>query len=1442
MPTLDEINAGRSSGGGSTTKRKVRLRGASTPGTINIPELGGVQSAKTLAQQIARLQVTGSEGKSMAKELLQKYGPDIPEEDLAAVGLEVPKPGSKSIWGRVTGVAGGALGNFLNVVGRPGQASQQFIRAAASDVRKHVLGEDEIAGNEGYGGVVKALSGHSHINTREMIGLDPNKGGLAAGFFDLGGAIATDPLTLLGGGTSHLAEAGLKIAGEETAAIIAKGGIKAIGEEGAAKLSTKLFESEAAGLARKTFKQAIRNPAQSRRAAFAERSMQALEQGGQGGIKLFGGTVVPGARLQAGRRALHISDEAAGLARKALALPGKAVGKVFSPVTTFLKHAIVPRAELAAAKGGAYAERVGDALSKGNAGFSRLAKDAIEQMHFAARNAKFSEAEIKAVRDALELGTVPETAAALRAAGHEEVARSLEAADTIRHAVEEEYIATGTAKTMDDVLRYREQKMAEAKTRLQETAQRPISGLEENVTVAKSRLAKRDAKLQKLKDDLHDLTAGQGRSITGAEGIRLGRAGMRADITETQAANIESRLARAEEMAPGAYDHAFADAVDEAMAKMPKGKRNAASARTAADAAYEEFHVLQTELASAEADGLKITEAELKRYGKLEGTAKVKEQVAKKAEAQAARIEAIANRQMKRAGAKAEKAADTSSLAKVAERSRERAQAAADRLDRVVDEINAKAATADAPTSAAMQRRLGAFEERVRVTESQLKDAEGKLARQRERFRTVETRKAKQIERFGDKAAEKYIRNNFVLMNTDKRLLHAVTPEGKKALIDAGFILKLPSETGRSYTEISGIFRQGGKTESRMFEGPVSDLNDQFAEILGDPNLKVWMDNPLTLTLQDAISAYRATSEARTLQDIAKIGEDLEGQAGILFGKENAKRAAELKFEEINTTTFGTIYVDPALRPTIERYKAVVYNNKSMEQISKVAEYWGSLWAGYATTPILFGTGFFARNVMGNMFNNFLRGVINPLTYGRSLAMQRAYSKAVEETGRHLGPEFDAALLSHIEKEHVLLKITGSDPAREVKILNDALDQGVHETGFFSPADLGTKGRDISEFEQGGRSLTNRALKAANPLNKDNIFLSAGKKFNRMLENNARLAHFIHSMDETGDAILSSRSVKDFLFDYGDLTPFEQNVRKVIRFYTYMRKNTPLQFAEMMHHPGKFSGIEHLRQEFLTGDMKEGQGPFPSYTVAQGDVLIGNFMIGLDTPVSAALQAVEPAIKVLANFPGVKKKVLQPLGLESLAPAGGFKEAALGLIGVPQGGPVELGKYIVEQGTGKNLFTGADIKKGGNSTVLRLAEALLPVATKALKTKKVVFDLDGKDQQRIRLLNTLMGLHVTPLDDTTASVEQSHRLAEAQDAIARLEDEGVDVPTIADLRLAGIIPPAPKPAKTKTLPKYQREAEALARLEESGVDTTSAGKYTVHRGSKKGKRKVKVRL
>ena len=106
----------------------------------------------------------------------------------------------------------------------------------------------------------------------------------------------------------------------------------------------------------------------------------------------------------------------------------------------------------------------------------------------------------------------------------------------------------------------------------------------------------------------------------------------------------------------------------------------------------------------------------------------------------------------------------------------------------------------------------------------------------------------------------------------------------------------------------------------------------------------------------------------------------------------------------------------------------------------------------------------------------------------------------------------------------------------------------------------------------------------------NNMFTRANRAFGQNMENNARIAHFIHMLTTDtgkikGNGLLNKRktgvgmtpddaaaSVKRFLFDYGELTPFERDVMKsVIPFYTWMRKNIPLQFQQIIENPERYS-------------------------------------------------------------------------------------------------------------------------------------------------------------------------------------------------------------------------------------------------------------------------------
>lgn len=77
-----------------------------------------------------------------------------------------------------------------------------------------------------------------------------------------------------------------------------------------------------------------------------------------------------------------------------------------------------------------------------------------------------------------------------------------------------------------------------------------------------------------------------------------------------------------------------------------------------------------------------------------------------------------------------------------------------------------------------------------------------------------------------------------------------------------------------------------------------------------------------------------------------------------------------------------------------------------------------------------------------------------------------------------------------------------------------------------------------------------------------------------------RLAHFVDRVDSGMDWKSASNDVRQFHVDYRDLTvPEKESFRRIAPYYTYMRKNTPIQIRQMLLNPGKFQMINHLVQE-----------------------------------------------------------------------------------------------------------------------------------------------------------------------------------------------------------------------------------------------------------------------
>lgn len=249
------------------------------------------------------------------------------------------------------------------------------------------------------------------------------------------------------------------------------------------------------------------------------------------------------------------------------------------------------------------------------------------------------------------------------------------------------------------------------------------------------------------------------------------------------------------------------------------------------------------------------------------------------------------------------------------------------------------------------------------------------------------------------------------------------------------------------------------------------------------------------------------------------------------------------------------------------------------------------------------------RNMVGNTWNNFLAGVNDVSSYYDAGKLQMGKSvKFTDDAGR----------------------------VWDTPSLVKAMDQtGVTGQGWFA--------KDIEQAlgsEMGGLSF--------NPLSQNFALFRANRATGEVFENNARIAHFIHKI-KSGESIAeAAASVKKYLFDYADLTDVEKNLfKRVLPFYTWTRKNIPLQLENMIKQPAKFAAIpkvtkaieqnvEKPNEKYLSNYIKDNIG-IRTGTDSKGNTyyfLLGNWLPAaqaidfLSQPAENFVMSVSPFFKV----------------------------------------------------------------------------------------------------------------------------------------------------------------------------------------------------------------------
>lgn len=190
--------------------------------------------------------------------------------------------------------------------------------------------------------------------------------------------------------------------------------------------------------------------------------------------------------------------------------------------------------------------------------------------------------------------------------------------------------------------------------------------------------------------------------------------------------------------------------------------------------------------------------------------------------------------------------------------------------------------------------------------------------------------------------------------------------------------------------------------------------------------------------------------------------------------------------------------------------------NAIFKTFDKVQNWWKA--------QALVSPSYHTRNSAGNLWNNYLAGV-NPAMYGKAGMIQSGKMKA---------PEL----------------------VEEMKKL------GVINEGWYA--------KDIGEEVVNRVKGTGNWKTKINPLSQENAAFKLNKKAGSAVENNARMAHYLSKREAGMTAEEAAQSVKKYLFDYGDLTSFEKNVMKrVFPFYTWTRKNLPVQLEALFTQPNK---------------------------------------------------------------------------------------------------------------------------------------------------------------------------------------------------------------------------------------------------------------------------------
>lgn len=336
---------------------------------------------------------------------------------------------------------------------------------------------------------------------------------------------------------------------------------------------------------------------------------------------------------------------------------------------------------------------------------------------------------------------------------------------------------------------------------------------------------------------------------------------------------------------------------------------------------------------------------------------------------------------------------------------------------------------------------------------------------------------------------------------------------------------------------------------AREIEGTVAEINAK--NVYGTS--KFFQDDPaIALGVAD-FNAAQAIAGRKFLDDAAQFGIKADTAPATY---KTIPEIPELKFE-------------PKVADQLSRSYRSLTNSEEINKFLKVydgAQNWWKMWSLGARPA------YHAKNTIGNLWNNYLGGVTSPKPYGDAAAFQIKVAKG---------------------------NLEGKIAGYPTKDLYDAMmTRGIFGEGQYG----GDITRRLEEQIQGA-SKNPFTLSTKNPI------LQGGFKMGQTIEDNARVALFIDQLNKGSSFDKAANHVRKYLFDYGDVAPFEKDVlKRVMPFYTWSRKNIPLQLEALATQPDKINKINLAINNIQQANQVEQPdlASVPGYIREQAPVYVGS--------------------------------------------------------------------------------------------------------------------------------------------------------------------------------------------------------------------------------------------